>query len=132
MTESIPLDTGHGHMNYLKENSLVSNTFKPNFYNNFREFIIPAKNFSMNNKQKSNENCSCKMIENTKEFEINFWDLSEKIRFTEGSKYGKLKFIVNKYLNSKTKEVKHVVKKPKKVLVLGSGSLKIGEAGETF
>jgi len=34
----------------------------------------------MNNKQNSNKNSSYKMTEETKEFKINFWDLSNGVR----------------------------------------------------
>lgn len=69
MMDLKPLDikpTGHSHVSYINENSLVSNTFKHHFYFNFQDFIIPKKGFIMNNKQKLNKNCSCKMIKWTK------------------------------------------------------------------
>lgn len=53
--------TGHSRVSYINKNSLVSNTFKHHFYLDFEEFIIPKKSFIMNNKQKSNINCSCEM-----------------------------------------------------------------------
>ena len=52
--------TGHLHVNYLKENSLLPNTFKPYIYFDFSGFIILKVVYIMNNKQKSNENYSCK------------------------------------------------------------------------
>ena len=60
---------------YLKESSLHLDAFKPHFYFDFSRFIIP-KVVYMNNKQNSNKNSSYKMTEETKEFKINFWDLS--------------------------------------------------------
>ncbi len=73
--------TGHSRVRYLNEDSLALNTFKPHLYFDFSEFIIPKTSFIMNNKQKSNKNCSCKMVKKTKEFEINFWRLSTRTRF---------------------------------------------------
>ena len=64
---------------YLKESSLHLDAFKPHFYFDFSRFIIP-KVVYMNNKQNSNKNSSYKMTEETKEFKINFWDLSNGVR----------------------------------------------------
>lgn len=76
--------TGHwtfADVDYLKEDSLHLDTFKHPIYFNFFDSIIPkASSYVMNNKQKSNKNSSCKMTEETKEFKINFWDLSNSVR----------------------------------------------------
>ncbi len=64
---------------YLKDNSLHLDTFKHYFCFDFSKFIIP-KAVYMDNKQNSNKNSSYKMTEETKEFEINFWDLSNGVR----------------------------------------------------
>ena len=61
MIESTPLDTGHGHVNYINYNSLVLDILKPHFYSGFSTFNTPKKSFNMNNKQKSDDNC-VKMI----------------------------------------------------------------------
>ena len=81
--------TGHLRVRYIKEYSLDSISFKPHF--DFPEFVIPKKSF-MKNKQKSNKNCSDKMIGSTKEFEINFWDLSDKVRLTFRDEFTKKLF----------------------------------------
>ena len=72
--------TGHSRAGFINEDSLVLGTFESILYNDFSEFIIPKTSYFMNNKQKSNKNCSYKMVEDTKEFQVNFWDLSEKVR----------------------------------------------------
>ena len=61
MTQAIALDTGHSPVRYINENSLVIDAFKLISNNDFQEFIIPKTSYFMNNKQKSNGNCSCKM-----------------------------------------------------------------------
>ena len=74
------MSTGHSRVGFINEHSLVLNAFKPISNNDFSELIIPKTSYFMNNKQKSNKNCSYKMVEDAKEFQINFWDLSEKVR----------------------------------------------------
>jgi len=80
------LTTGHwtsADVRFINENSLVSNTFKPHFYFEFNEFIIPKNNFIMNNKQKSSKNCSYNMsqrrlkIRTKEEFILELKRLSE-------------------------------------------------------
>mgnify|MGYP001611476957 CR=1 FL=1 len=64
MIQAIALDTkttGHSHVRYLNECSLATDTFKPIPNNDFQEFVIANTGLIMNNKQKSNRNCSCKM-----------------------------------------------------------------------
>lgn len=70
--------TGHSPVRFINENSLVLDTFKPHFYFDFQGFIIPKKGFIMNNKQKSNKNCSCKMIKWTKGYVKELEELTEK------------------------------------------------------
>lgn len=60
------LDTGHLCVNYINENTLVLDTFKPTFHD-FSQFIIPERSLIMNNKQKSNEKCNNKMYNKRRE-----------------------------------------------------------------
>lgn len=53
--------TGHSRVSYINGNSLVLDIFKPISNNDFQEFVIANTSLIMNNKQKSNKNCSCKM-----------------------------------------------------------------------
>ncbi|MBL7055921.1 hypothetical protein ISS07_03345 [Candidatus Woesearchaeota archaeon] len=52
--------TGHSHIGYLNEDSLVLDGFNQIFNNDFSEFVVPETKV-MNNKQKSNVNLDYKM-----------------------------------------------------------------------
>ena len=109
MIDFKPLDTkptGHSRVSYINENSLVLDVFKHHFYSDFQKFIIPKNGFIMNNKQKSNKNCSYKMkqenIQKREEYIITIKSLVNVDSNHLNSKYlGNLKDLKFKYRDAK-------------------------------
>lgn len=104
--------TGHLHVSYLNENSLVLDIFKQISDNDFNKFVIANTSLIMNNKQKSNENCGYKMsqrrlkIRTREEVVCDIRALAKKNRKYLNHKnlrkigYGNLVYAANKYFGT--------------------------------